>query len=143
EDELGLLPCEADLDVAGRELRGELDGSLRKQVEELEAQVRGERVAQPLRDLGRPLVTELREPLQVLLESFQDDRQVHCDITMTSLVQSVKCHQDAGMIPSPRHRETTTGGRFGRPSREERVKGVLPAASNRAPDRPGPRRRTS
>ena len=42
----------------------------------------------------RALVPQLREPLEILLEPLEDDRQVHRDITMTSQLVSVK-HQSA------------------------------------------------
>jgi len=89
--------------VAGRQLRGQLDGRLREDVEQLEAQVGRERVTEPLGDLRRALVSQLGESLQVLLEPFEDDRQIYCDITMTSLLTLVKCHDDersASQCPS-------------------------------------------
>src|SRR5205823_14036813 len=91
EDELGPLSGEADLDVAGGQLRVELDGRLREQVEQLQPQVRAERLTEPPGHLCRPLVPELGEALQVFLEPFQHDRQIHRDITMTSVSASVKC----------------------------------------------------
>src|SRR5262249_11374986 len=66
EHELGLLAGQADLDVAGGELRGELERRLAEQVEQLQAQIRGERVAEPLGDPRGALVAELAEALQVL-----------------------------------------------------------------------------
>ena len=92
EDELGLLAREANLDVAGRELRVQLERGLGEEVEELQPQVRAERVAEPPCDLGGALVPELCEPLEILLQPFQYDRQIHDDVTMTSPAASVK-HQ--------------------------------------------------
>ena len=75
EDELRLLPGEADLDVAGRELRVELDGRLGEEVEELQPKVRSEGLAEAPGDLRGALVAELGEPLEVFLEAFEDDRR--------------------------------------------------------------------
>src|SRR6478736_9248525 len=58
EDELGLLAREANLDVAGRELRVQLERGLGEQVEELQPQVRAEGVAEPPCDLCGALVPE-------------------------------------------------------------------------------------
>jgi hypothetical protein len=99
EDELGLLAGEANLDVAGRQLRVELERGLREQVEELQAQVRAQCVAEPAGDLRRPFVAELGEALQVVLEPFEDDRQIPRDSTMTSLATSVKHQVDVLMLP--------------------------------------------
>ena len=103
EDELGLLAGEAHLDVAGGQFRGELHRDLREQVEQLQPQVRGERVAEPLGDLHRALVPQLREPLEILLEPLEDDRQVHRDITMTSHMVSVKQQAAVGCDIGPDH----------------------------------------
>src|SRR5581483_10256513 len=65
-DEPRLLPRQPNLDVARRELGRHLDRRLPEQVEELQAQVRGERLAQALGDLDRPLVAEPGDALQVL-----------------------------------------------------------------------------
>ena len=73
-------------------------GRLREEVEQLQPQVRAERLAEAPRDLRRALVAELGEPLQVFLEPLEHDGQIHDDITMTSLTTSVKCqprHQSA------------------------------------------------
>src|SRR5205823_8632397 len=94
EDELGLLAREAHLDVAGGQLRRELDRRLRQHVEQLQPQVRRKRVAEALGDLRRALVSQFGETLQILLQPLEDDRQVHCDITMTSQMGSVKCQSD-------------------------------------------------
>ena len=64
---------------------GSFDGGLREQVEQLQAQVRSERLAEAAGDLGRALVTEVGETLQVFLEPVEYNGQIHRDITMTSL----------------------------------------------------------
>ena len=70
-DELGLLSCEADLDVAGGQLGGELDGRLREQVEQLEPEARADRVGEASRDLLDAFVAELGEVLEVVLDAVQ------------------------------------------------------------------------
>src|SRR5690349_15745400 len=102
EDELRLLPREADLDVAERELRVQLDRGLGEKLQELQPEVRAEGVAQAAGDLRRPLVAELGEPLEVFLQSFEDDCQIHRDITMTSSLASVKRQTDARSAPGCR-----------------------------------------
>ena len=52
-------------------------GRLREQVEQLQPQVRAERLAEPPRDLRRPLVAEVGESLQVFLQPFQHNGQIH------------------------------------------------------------------
>src|SRR5581483_2385832 len=99
--ELGLLPRQPNLDVARGELCRNLDCRLGEQVEELQAEVRPERLGQALGDADRPLVAELGDALQVLLEPLEHDRQIHDDITMTSWMASVKCHRDDRLL-SPR-----------------------------------------
>src|SRR6476660_839624 len=49
-------------------------------------------------DLGRLLVAELGQPLQVFLDPLEHDRQVHGDITMTSLLVSVKRLSHVGCV---------------------------------------------
>src|SRR5215203_4212748 len=91
-DELRLLAREANLDVARRELRRHLDGSQRKDVEQLQPEVRAEDVGEAAGDRCGALVAELRGRLQVFLERFEDQRQIHRDITMTSVLALVKQH---------------------------------------------------
>ena len=93
EHELGLLAGEANLDVAGGQLRGQLHRRLREQVEQLQPQAGAECLGQPLRDLRRPLVAELSEVLEILLEALEHDGQIHDDVTMTSTTTSVKRHE--------------------------------------------------
>ena len=71
---------------------------LGEEVEQLQPQVRAERVAEPPGDLGGALVAELCEALQVFLEPFEHDRQIHDDITMTSPMASVKCQGSIGVL---------------------------------------------
>ena len=66
------------------QLRVELDGRLREQIEQLQPEVRAERLADPAGDLRGALVAELGEPAEVFLQPFEDDGQIHRDITMTS-----------------------------------------------------------
>src|SRR4029077_19546548 len=82
EHELGLLAGEANLDVAGGQLGGELHGGLREQIEQLQPQIRRQSLAEAARDLGGALVAEVGEALQVFLDPLEYDRQIHDDITM-------------------------------------------------------------
>ena len=84
--------------MAGGKLRGELHRDLREQVEQLQPEVRRERLAEAVRDLRGTFVAQLGEPAQVLLEPFENDRQVHDDITLTSQTLSVKCYRDAPVV---------------------------------------------
>ena len=101
EDELGLLPGEPHLDVAGGQLRVELERGLREQVEQLQPQIRAERLAEAPGDLRRPLVAELGEAVQVFLEPFEDDGQIHDDITMTSLIGVCQASSGSQTHPCP------------------------------------------
>src|SRR5581483_11720454 len=92
---LGLLAGEAHLDVAGGQLGRELHGRLREEVEQLEPEARADRLGEAPRDLRRALVAELRQPLQVVLESLEHDRQIHRDITLTSSMLLVKRYRSA------------------------------------------------
>src|SRR5215210_995263 len=89
-DELGLLAREPHLDVTRGKLRRQLDGGLREDVEELQAQVRAQELGEPARDGARALVAQLGGGLQIVLERLEDERQIHRDITMTSHVALVK-----------------------------------------------------
>ena len=114
--------------MAGGELGRDLQRRLRQQVEDLEAEVGAEDVAEALGDLCRPFVSEVGDRLQVVAEAVDHECQIHDDITMTSLPMSVKCHQDtqpasacrshvrAGHVPSSNKgvRSVTWGGRRGR-----------------------------
>jgi len=94
----GIGAGEPHLDVAGRQLGGDLDGDLREEVEQLQPQIRRERLAEAARDLGGALVAEVGEPLQVFLDSLEHDCQIHLDITMTSPEASVNCQNDAARV---------------------------------------------
>jgi hypothetical protein len=56
--------------VAGGQFRVELEGGLREEVEQLQPQIRAERFAEAPRDLGRPLVAEVGESLQIMMMSL-------------------------------------------------------------------------
>src|SRR3954465_3672700 len=112
EDEFGLLPDEANLDVAGRELGVQLERRLGEEVEELQPQVRAEGLAEPPRDQRRALIPELRESLKILLQPLEYDGQIHDDVTMTSEMASVKqqtdSHSASGRKPAPALNSATT-----------------------------------
>ena len=81
--------------MAGGQLGGELDGDLREEVEQLQPQIRGERLAEAARDLGGALIAEVGEPCRSSWIPFEHDGQIHDDSTMTSQVASVNCQNDA------------------------------------------------
>src|SRR5215208_3180898 len=90
--EFRLLACQADLHVARRELRGHLHGGLRENVEELQPEVGAEDVGEAAGDCCGALVAKVGRGLQVFLERFEDQGQIHRDITMTSSLALVKQH---------------------------------------------------
>jgi hypothetical protein len=117
EDELGLLTRQANLDVAGRKLRVQLQRGLGEEVEELQPEVRAERVPEPPGDLGGPLVAELGQPLEILLQPFEYDRQIHDDVTMTSSLASVKHQRDMFLHRGGNPLQRLTQPQRGRPGR--------------------------
>ena len=90
DDELGIAAGEPDLDARGSQLARELEGRLAEQVEEAQVERRAERLAQAAGRLGRGLVTEARGREEVLLDRVDVAVELHRDITMTSLLLSVK-----------------------------------------------------
>src|SRR5581483_5593952 len=90
-DERGLLTCQPDLDMAGRELRRDLERGLAEQVEEPKAGGSPEGLAQPLGCVRDGLVAERGHRFQVGEQRIDVRCRLHDDIIVTSFVLPVKC----------------------------------------------------
>ena len=90
DHELGLTAGETDLDPTGFELSPDLESGLAEEVEEPEMERGPERLAQAASGLGGRLVAERCSRRELVLDRLDVALELHCDITMTSQMQSVK-----------------------------------------------------
>src|SRR4029078_10120204 len=94
EHELGILAGQPHFDVTARKLVVQLERRFRERVEQAQADRGLKREHQPPGRFGRRLVPQLRDRGEVGLERVYKSLYLHRDVTMTSLVVSVKRQPD-------------------------------------------------
>src|SRR6185503_11611116 len=90
DHELGIAAREANLDATGLDLAADLERRLAEEVEQVEVECRRQRLSHAASRLRRRVVTERGGRSEVLLDRMDVAVELHCDISMTSLLQSVK-----------------------------------------------------
>jgi hypothetical protein len=93
DDELRLATDEANLDLTGRKLGGDVEGRLAQELEQPELKGGAERVSEPTRRLRGRVVAERGSGCEVGLDCGDVRGQLH-DINYDIIMASVKCQID-------------------------------------------------